>query len=430
MSKLTKPNRSENMFAYHMKIVLISASLIALASFQPVHAEDRIAHLRYLGSAELNWQTQKKDEALIDMDKCIEAYSGNGAAYALRASMRTTVGNNRGALDDCNRALYLKPDLQYVLQIRAAAKAALEDYNGAIEDLNTVMSKRNPDAKLFLARAEIYMMADNENLSRKDLDKVLELDPSNGKAKKELLIWYLQFKKYRDSLPLIEKYVASNPKSAEAYYFLARAHEGNGQNKKAIEDCTQCIKLDPKFYRAFTSRAYNKIILKDYEGSFVDSDSSIKLNPKNAIPVQNKALAYFLLGNYLKAADFYKSAAALYDKQDRKVKSRLLAVLMYKLAGNAKEAQIQMALAKKESENTKFITLAAYMEGSTKDDKVIAVSPDKKYQRAAKTMMALELLRLKKATEARSYFNWVIANGDSDEDELYISKAFLDRKSF
>lgn len=412
-----------------LKAILISASLISLAGHQPAYAEDRIAHLRYLASAELNWQMQKREEALKEMDKCIEAYSGNAAAFAARASMRGTQGDNKGALDDCNRALYLKPDLDYAKQIRAVAKAALNDYKGAIEDLDSLLSKRVNDSKLYAARAEIYCMAENEKLARKDIDRALELDPSNARAQKALVIWYLQFQKYKEALPIAEKYVVKNPKSADAYSFLARAYSGNGQNQKSIENCTQAIKLDSKYYRAFTSRGYNKMILKDYKGSLEDSESSIKLNPKNGIPVQNMALVYFMQGDYLKAAELYKKAAGLYDKKERQLRAHLMAAFTYRLVGKTKESQSELALSKKDAEKTNFATLVSYMEGSVKEDKVLAVTPSLDYQRPAKLMMAIELLRQKKTSEARNYFNWLVANGDRDEDEMYIAKAFLERKS-
>ncbi|MCW5821200.1 MAG: tetratricopeptide repeat protein [Cyanobacteria bacterium TGS_CYA1] len=418
------------MQAKYRKAFVITACLLSLAGLPSAHAEDRIAHLRYLGSAELNWQTQKREEALKDIDKSIEAYSGNAGAYLLRASMRGTMGNHKGVVDDCNRALYLKPDMDAAVQIRAVAYAALGKYKEAIEDLTTLIDKRKNDTKSYLTRADVYGMADDEKMSRKDINKALELEPSNARAKRALVIWHLQFRKFKEALPLTEKYVSENPKSADAHYFLARAHSGNNQIQKAIEDCTQAINLDPKFYRAFTSRGYYKLILKDYKGSIIDSDSSIKLDSKNAVPVQNKALAYFLQNDYLKAADLYKSAAGLYDKKERKVRSRLLAAFSLKLAGKATESKTEMALTKKEAEKTNLGTLLLFMEGGTTADKVLAVAPKLEYQCTAKTMMALELLRLKKTKEAHDYFNWVIANGDGDEDETYISKAFLDRKAF
>ncbi len=417
------------MLSKSLKAILGSACLFALAANQPVLADDHFAHLRYLASAEFNWQMKKREQALKDMDKCIEAYSKNAGAYAMRANMRGVMGDNKGALDDCNTALYLKPNLTEALRLRAAAKTALEDYTGAAEDFNALIKKDSLDARLFLARADVYSVSDKYDLAKKDIDKASTLDPPQDGLQRSLLIWNLQSKRFKDALPHAEKLVEKSPKSLDVYYFRAQAHSGMGQKQKAIEDYTRVIKIDPKFDTAYVNRGWEKMILKDYNGSIEDSETASRINPKHAYSVQNKALVYFIQGDFTKAAPIYKDAAILQKTPDRRVRSHLLSAFNFKLVGKTKEAQAETALAKAVMQKTKFSALVAYMDGSAKEEKVLAAASTKDDQLIAKTMMGIELLRLKKAKEARTYLSWVASNGRISEDETYIAKAFLDRKS-
>lgn len=154
------------------------------ASILPAYAVDYFAHFRYLLSAEINWHLEKKEEALKDMDECIKASSRNAGAYSLRASMRGQMGNYKGALDDCNVALFLKPDLESVMRMRAAAKVELGDCKGGIDDLNKLINNDSRNVNLYLARSDAYMKANNEVSARKDIDKALEIDPQNEVIKK------------------------------------------------------------------------------------------------------------------------------------------------------------------------------------------------------------------------------------------------------
>ncbi len=417
------------MLTKRLKAALLASVFLICTSSEMAFANNPIEQLRLLASAQIKLAFNDRVGALKEIDKAIQAYPQNAEAFVLRATLRGQDGNFKGALEDCNVALYLKPGSKNALRMRAASKAELEDYKGAIDDLTLIIQKNDREVRPYLERAEAYIDLENEAKSLEDIKKAQALDPSNSDVKFELLRWHIHFRKYKEAIPLAENFVKTSPKSADAYGIRAQLYSRMGQTQKAIDDVTKAIQLEPKNDVFYTNRGFEKIDLKDYKGSLADSEVAIKLNSKTAYPVQNSGLVYFLQRDFVKAASFYKKSADLYTEQDRKIRAHMLAAFIYKLAGMQKESIAESIITRKLSEKNKLALIQAYMEGTAKEDKVLAVSQSQKYQVIAKTMMALELLRLKKAKEAQVYFNWIVQIGNKDEDEFYIARTFLELKS-
>ena len=71
-----------------------------------------------------------------------------------------------------------------------------------------------------------------------------------------------------------------DPKYANAFGVRADAKFRLGDNEGAIVDCTEALKVDPRCMKAFAVRAYAKLRLGDNEGAIVDCTEALKLDPK------------------------------------------------------------------------------------------------------------------------------------------------------
>ena len=56
-----------------------------------------------------------------------------------KASVKIMLGDNRGALTDCNRAIQINPDFAEAYYYRGLVKTELGDKQGALSDYNQVI---------------------------------------------------------------------------------------------------------------------------------------------------------------------------------------------------------------------------------------------------------------------------------------------------
>ncbi len=130
-------------------------------------------------------------------------------------------------------------------------KKAQESHTKHLELLSKVKAV-TPEQ--YCARAEAYSSMYEFDLSIKDLNKALELDPKYLPAlvAKGALHRYLN--EYEKSIEDFNKVLAVNPKLANAYVERGLAYGQLDNFQKQAEDCTQAIEIDPTNAWAYESR--------------------------------------------------------------------------------------------------------------------------------------------------------------------------------
>jgi hypothetical protein len=79
-----------------------------------------------------------------------------------------------------------------------------------------------------------------------------------------------------------------------------------GEYKKAIEDYTEAIRLDPLYALGYHNRGVAYYQLGEYQEAIKDYDEAIRLDPLYASAYLNRYFAYYELGQHEKAAQDYK----------------------------------------------------------------------------------------------------------------------------
>ncbi len=92
-----------------------------------------------------------------------------------------------------------------------------------------------------------------------------------------------------------------------AYYNRANARLQNGEYRKAIDDYTRAIDLDPQNASALHERCFARAILGvDLEDALSDCNESLRIRPNDAETLSGRGFAYLRLG-------FYRTAIRDYD---------------------------------------------------------------------------------------------------------------------
>lgn len=91
------------------------------------------------------------------------------------------MNDSRGAIQDFNKALKIKPDYDFAYYNRAKVYEELNLLNEAIADINKAIELNN-NSDYYLSRALIYKSLKKTEESLRDFNKAIELNPKNGFA--------------------------------------------------------------------------------------------------------------------------------------------------------------------------------------------------------------------------------------------------------
>jgi len=96
---------------------------------------------------------------------------------------------------------------------------------------------------------------------------------------------------------LIESEPASAQDRAAGYSNRCWAYSDKGDPDRAIADCNEAIRLDPKLANAYLNRGKAYSDKDDFDRAIADYDQAIKLNPKSSMAYNNLCDAYLDKGD-------------------------------------------------------------------------------------------------------------------------------------
>ena len=180
------------------------------------------------------------------------------------------------AIELYGKAIALKADYFEAIYNRAITRMIKADYDDAIADFTLVLNLNPNYTQAYFNRGLAYSRKGEYNLAISDYDKAIELNSSNP------------------------------------VYFFQRGYANIVQdNKKAIEDYTRAINLDPKYINAYVERSFLYGLNGKYSKAISDANVAIKLNPKNPIPYRIRGDWNLKLANYDNALKDYNKAIIL-----------------------------------------------------------------------------------------------------------------------
>ncbi len=117
------------------------------------------------------------------------------------------------------------------------------------------------------------------------------------------------------SLESLNATLQQNPQDIEAYIERGLLHAKLNQDRAAIADYTEIIRLDPNHALAYNNRAVAKINLRDYWGAYQDYTQVVRIRPTQAITHNNRAIVRQKLGDCKGAIADLRIAAELFRQQ-------------------------------------------------------------------------------------------------------------------
>ena len=261
--------------------------------------------------------------AIKNFNKAVSLDSGIANAFSYRGFSKYLLGDTKGAFDDINKSqeinsnnpfnyffmgiIYMEADLEKAINLfnlvieidpnfyiekggnaysmRGRIKLSLEDFEGAINDLNKGIEINPSNAGIYVDRAMAKAMSRDLKGAIDDFSKAIEIDPNDADSRKNRL---------EAATILKEQYEYSKSihvkESPELYVKLkdADSYSNRGLGKLmffeyivAIDDFCKAIDLDPNYASAYYLRGSAKYGLCDYQGALDDCNKAININPKH-----------------------------------------------------------------------------------------------------------------------------------------------------
>jgi len=160
--------------------------------------------------------------------------------------------------------------------------------------------------------------------------------------------------------------LAADPENIDLVVAAAQARAGLWQYNEAIEIFTRGLEVDPDDWRLYRHRGHRFISTRRYDWAVEDLERAVELDPYGFNSSYHLGLAYFLNGEFSKAADEYARCLALATDEE--------AIALAAAGGNPGDPRTCMEIAE-DDESRVAVTEWLYraLRRAGRDDEAVAL---------------------------------------------------------
>ena len=256
---------------------------------------------------------------IVSVALTLSIWGWGGSVHAqINTDRMMNIARNALAYDDYvlsigyfNLVINYKPYLYEPYFFRGVAKFYLEDYSGTILDCTEAI-RRNPyfpnSYELRgLARINLNQFAE----AVKDYQTATEMTPENRALWHNLALCYLELDSLDQADSITDVVIRKWRKHADGYNIKAQVMLQKKDTIGAEAAIDQALEADQYNVNALTAKANILITHEQYDEAIKYFTESLRLNPKNAGNLINRALCHYHLNKYRDAMADYDRAIDL-----------------------------------------------------------------------------------------------------------------------
>lgn len=239
---------------------------------------------------------------------CLLACGADAPADAPAAA----TGGDPG-IDRLSAAIADAPDDPELYRQRASMYYDLQDYEGAIADLNSALALDSTNLQVYYALSDVYLDYYRSRLALRTLERAAAVDPERLETQLRLAETQLILKQYDDAIRSLNAAVGLDPRNPEAYYLLSQVFQETGDTTRAINAAEEATQIDPDMVDAYLLlgelfAARNDPRAEDY------FDSAVSIDPDDVIAIHARADYYREQDDLPRAIKAYRRASFI-DRQ-------------------------------------------------------------------------------------------------------------------
>jgi tetratricopeptide (TPR) repeat protein len=238
--------RSRN---YNEAQAALQAALTANPNYAPAYRE--------LG--EMYYFAGKYDQALENYRKYVSMAENTPDTRAKYASFLFLTKDHAGTIKEAQEVLKREPNNQVMNRLLAYSLYETDKNAEAITAMENYFKTADQSKILgsdYAYYGRMLAQAGKNDLAQTNFDKAIQLDPENTELMDDLASFYAKQKAYDKAIPLYNKILASNPKSANVVRIkLANTYFENKQYDEADALYATVLTTNPTYVPALVQRA-------------------------------------------------------------------------------------------------------------------------------------------------------------------------------
>jgi tetratricopeptide (TPR) repeat protein len=210
---------------------------------------------------------------------------------------------------------------------RANALRLNRQYDRALADFNNSINLEGTNALVIYRRGLTYVAMKKPDLALADFNESLRLDPKGDNCLNERGNIFMNEKRdFKRAIDDYSKAIMLNPGYAEFWTNRARAKRAAGLYDAALADHGEAIRIDPTNAVRWNSRGVlYESNQRDFPRAIADYSEAIKLKPAESLYRLNRGNAYRLNRDYAQAIADYNDSIRLDAKEPLSFNGRGLA---------------------------------------------------------------------------------------------------------
>ncbi len=281
---------------------------IGLNPQQPL-ALTLIARLQLLPEGDAQRADQALDQAiaLSEDDPLLRA-----EALVLRANMRS---DPHQRLADLDQAVRLVPGDAAVLRARAATRADLDLYDGALQDLDNAIDLEPKQVLAYQLKALVLVKQKKLAEAVAVLKKARGIAPQNVDLSITEAQIYLRQSNFKAALEELNRAVVLDANNVNLLLLRAAVYQQSGEKTKALADIDRVLALKPRMPGVMRDRALLLADLGKPEEAVAQLQQLHAAQPKDSETLVQLGLLYSIAKHYRRAVEAFSTVIAEHPDQ-------------------------------------------------------------------------------------------------------------------
>lgn len=220
------------------------------------------------------------------LETTTKKFPDNIEALLKLAELYFLVKRYQEGIEYVNKALKIDENLAKAYYIKGSIYRESGDTTRAISSLETAVEQDNRYMDAFYDLGVMYAARKNP-IALEYYNNVLRIDPANTNANYARAKLLQDLGKTDEAIKEYEAILVNNKSCENCYYNLGAIYlEIKNDPKKALEQFTKAIEINPNYVEAYFARGYTYTKLKDKESAKADYNMCLKIQPNYDAAVQ------------------------------------------------------------------------------------------------------------------------------------------------
>jgi len=233
----------------------------------------------YLTLVDIYFSEQKSRDSKELLELTAKKFPDNIESLLKLAELYFIVKRYQEGIDYANKALKINENLAKAYFIKGRIYRETGDTSRAISSLETAVEQDNKYLDAFYDLGILYAARRNP-VALDYYNTILRIDPTYAMAVYAKAKLLQDLGKVDEALKLYETIITTDKNCDNCYYNMGAIYlQVKKDPKKALEQFTKAIEINPNYVEAYFARGYTYSKLKDKESAKADYNMCLKIQP-------------------------------------------------------------------------------------------------------------------------------------------------------